>query len=161
MKTVCWLDDIADAMEQQSESLDHYLDRETGQIILLGEEELSAAEEGEDLSDYPAWERQQIETAQRVLRDKGERFLALPDQFEIHEYRMLEDFSTTYPDGAVSSELVTAIRGRGAFRYFKDTIHRLGIQEEWYEYQRRRYMELAKEWCEAHGLRYETRRKSP
>lgn len=88
------------------------------------------------------------------------RYLSLPDQFDIHEYRMLEDFSRGHPDRAISSELSQSIDGRGAFRYFKDTIHRLGIQEEWYDYRRQRFLELAKDWCDAHGLRYKARGNS-
>ena len=84
MTTVYRLDDIADAMEQQSESLIPHLDTRTGQIILLGEEELRAADEGEDLSDYPEWERQQIETAQLVDAWRN-RCASTMERFELFE----------------------------------------------------------------------------
>ena len=78
--------------------------------------------------------------------------LALPDSFEIHEYKMMERFASNHPDERVSDQLLDAIRGRGAFRRFKDTVFRLGVRDEWFEYRDRRYEEIARDWCERNGI---------
>ena len=50
--------------------------------------------------------------------------------------------------------LCNAIRGRGAFRYFKDKIHEYGIADDWYQYRDDAIREIAIGWCEENGIRY-------
>lgn len=71
----------------------------------------------------------------------------LPTQFEINEYEMMEDFCFTLTDKH-QNILLNGIRGRGAFRRFKDTVHDLGIAEEWYRYRDECYKRIAIKWCE-------------
>jgi hypothetical protein len=49
---------------------------------------------------------------------------------------------------------VTQIRGRGAFRRFKDQIQAYGMAEEWYRYRDTALREIAVAWCEEHGIPY-------
>ena len=51
-------------------------------------------------------------------------------------------------------DLCDAIRGRGAFRRFKDRVQAYGIAEDWYRYRDAALREIAVAWCEAHGLQY-------
>ncbi len=53
------------------------------------------------------------------------------------------------------NRLAGAIRGRGAFRRFKDGIRQMGIEEQWYDYQGDAYKRMAIEWCEENGIEYE------
>ena len=52
-------------------------------------------------------------------------------------------------------ELASAIQGKGAFRRFKDTVIRLGIDQEWYDFQSAEYKRKAARWCEDNGIEYE------
>jgi hypothetical protein len=52
--------------------------------------------------------------------------------------------------------LLNAIHGRGAFRYFKDKIHELGIADQWYTYRDEQYREVARDWCEQHDIEIAT-----
>jgi Uncharacterised protein family (UPF0158) len=70
------------------------------------------------------------------------------------KYRIMERFCLSVDDEDIRDDLCNAIRGRGAFRYFKDRIHAYGIAEEWYRYRDAVLREIAMAWCEAHGLRY-------
>jgi len=154
------LADLVDALDVQTETSHAYLDRVTGEVHRLTNDELSAADRTED--DLTDLEREVIELARTIRDDEAGRYLALPDKQEIHEYRFLEDFAYAYPDEEISEDLAEAIRGRGAFRRFKDAVQRLGIAEEWYEYRYQRLREVAKEWCEAEGVPYlETRETVP
>lgn len=67
---------------------------------------------------------------------------------------MMERFAVGVTDAAASALLRRAIQGRGAFRYFKDSIHDLGLAQDWYAYRDRRYEEIAIAWCEAKGIEY-------
>ena len=48
--------------------------------------------------------------------------------------------------------LLDSIHGAGAFRRFKDTLYRLGIEEDWYKYRDHALEEMAIEWLEAEGI---------
>jgi len=53
-----------------------------------------------------------------------------------------------------SDELLEAINGKGAFRFFHSTIRRLGIEKQWYAYRDSALMEIAKDWLQKNGLAY-------
>ena len=46
------------------------------------------------------------------------------------------------------------IRGRGAFRRFKDAIHMNGIEEEWYRFRQEELEKIAIDWLEANQISY-------
>ena len=81
-------------------------------------------------------------------------YIELPSQYEIHEWAMMERFSLSIEYERISEELLSAIRGRGAFRRFKDTIHRLKVAEAWYCFRDQAYRQIAIDWCEQHGIEY-------
>ena len=58
-------------------------------------------------------------------------------------------------DGSLSGILNNSIRGRGAFRRFKDAVHRLGIADEWYRFRDQAYKETAIEWCGDNGVEFD------
>lgn len=148
-KTVV-LADLVDALNSLSEMAVAYLDRETGEIHCLTEDDLAAAERAR--GDLAGWEHERVDLVREIRGDEAGRYAALPDKEEIHEYRFLEDFAYAYPDEVVSEDLSEAIRGRGAFRRFKEAVHRLGLTEEWYEYRHQRLLEVAEEWCESNDI---------
>jgi hypothetical protein len=154
MTISCNLDDIVDALQFQSEIHKYYLDTNTGEVIMLSDEEFNAVEDDEPIENYPEWHRELITLARLVLEDKLGRFVPLPTSFDIHEYSIMERFSRKYPDIGISQELCELIQGRGAFRRFKDAIHEYGIQDEWYKYKDAALVDIAKEWCEDHGIKY-------
>ena len=47
----------------------------------------------------------------------------------------MRQFCFSVGDQKISQSLLNAIHGRGAFRIFKDSIHRLGIADQWYKYR--------------------------
>ena len=91
------LNDVVEAIDSAMEEQVHYLDKRTGEIILLTREELSAAEDDDPISDYPDWQRDSILKAREVLSNH-ESFSRLPDQFDIHEYQMMEKFCLSFED---------------------------------------------------------------
>jgi hypothetical protein len=54
----------------------------------------------------------------------------------------------------VREELEQAIVGRGAFRRFEETIHRRGVEEEWYQFREKVFRKMAITWLEANGIPY-------
>jgi hypothetical protein len=143
---------IVEALEMQGDETHAFLDRQTGEVVVLTDEELGAAEEDADPSGYPAWQREAIEQAKAVQADEGGRFVALPDRFETNEWEMMRDFALGVEDETASDALLDAIRGRGAFRYFKDQVRERGLAESWSEFRAGRYRQMALDWCEEQGV---------
>ena len=79
----------------------------------------------------------------------------MPGQYEIHEYRMMEEFIEELGNQKMQAELYRAIQGRGAFRRFKDKIRYEGIEQQWYDFQNNFYREFALRWCKENNIRCE------
>lgn len=154
MPTPAKLKDLVGALEIQPEESTTYYDCKTGETVWVSDEEMGAVEDGEPLDDMADWQKESFEVAREIAEDTEGRFIPLPSQFDIHEYRIMEDFCYSVEDEAASDCLLYAIKGKGAFRRFKDTLHELGIAEQWYAYRDETLKEVAKEWCEAHGIPY-------
>ncbi|PYS70149.1 MAG: hypothetical protein DMF73_13475, partial [Acidobacteria bacterium] len=104
------LSEIVEALDSATEELAYYLDKRTGEIILVTDEDMQAAEDDELISEYPDWQRESILKAREVLRDP-DHFLQLPDQFDIHEYQIMEDFCIQFEDRDIGQELHRLIKG--------------------------------------------------
>ena len=85
-----------------------------------------------------------------ILKDEvldNDVFIPLPDQYEIDEYKIMEDFIDTVKDSQIKNQLFIVIHGRGAFRRFKDSSINYGMIDDWYKFKNNAYYNLAKEWC--------------
>ncbi len=150
--SVVSLREVIDEMNIISDEHSAYLNKRTGELITLSLEELSAAEENDDLTGYPEWQQPMIEKAREVLI--SDDYLKLPTKFDIHEYRIMEGFCLSIENPQGRHQLLHQIRGGGAFRRFKNTIYSLGIEEDWYRYRDAEYERIAVEWLEANGIEY-------
>ena len=84
----------------------------------------------------------------------GNEWVAAPNQRDLNEYSIMEDFIYTVSDSHKKELLSVAIEGRGAFRRFRDTLYRVDLVDEWYSYKHDTFVELAREWCERNGIDY-------
>ncbi len=150
------LKDIIDQMDTMSDEYKVFLDKETRNIVSLSDEELSIAEdseEDEDFSDYPEWQQDELKEVLDVIVN-WENYVELPSKFDIDEYSIMEEFCDYVSDSRMSDALRNAIRGRGAFRKFKDTIQRLNIEDSWYKFKEEAFGKIAVEWCEDNHIEY-------
>ena len=151
MVNVVALREVVEAMEALSDDCVSYLDPDSGEIITVTEEERRLAE-GESLDDIPAWQREVLPKIRAVL--ESDRFLELPDRFDIHEWSIMEGFARGQDNDRIRQELQDAIHGAGAFRMFRSLIRRLGIEQSWYQFREKALREIARDWLEEHKLRY-------
>mgnify|MGYP006302984517 CR=1 FL=1 len=152
MTTRAKLSAILEGLEFQNDQTHGWVDRRTGEVVMLSDEEIAAADEGDDPADLPEWVRENIDQVKAVLADEAGRFVELPDRFDLDEWEMMRDFAAGRQDEALREKLLDAIQGRGAFGRFKDRIHEAGVAEEWYAFRDGRFRRIALDWCEAHGL---------
>ena len=153
MAVIVSLRDVVDQMDQWSDEATTYINRKTGKLITLTHEELALAEDPDEAEDAPQWQKDLLPKAQEVLA--SEDFIPLPSKFEIHEWSIMECFAHSLTDAAVSDELDHAIHGAGAFRRFKDAVHRLGIDDEWYRFRDAALEEIAIKFLEEHEIAYQ------
>ncbi|HKO43742.1 MAG TPA: UPF0158 family protein [Pyrinomonadaceae bacterium] len=147
--------DVVDALDNAMEEQAYYLDKRTGEIILLTSEDLEAAEEDEPLSDYPDWQRESIQKAREVLNESNaESFAQFPDKFDVDHYRMMEEFSLSLENRQVGEELLRLIKGKGAFGRFKNGIYSMGVEKAWYEFKRSELEKIGIHWLESQGISY-------
>ncbi|SRR6266436_1456051 len=146
------LNDVIEALDAAGEDHSHYLDKRTGEIVLITNEEMEAAEEDELISEYPEWQQESILKAREIL--ESEDFVALPDQFDIDEYKIMEDFCLEIQNRHVGETLLGLIKGSGAFKRFKNAIHSMGVEDDWYQFRRTEFEKLAIQWLEQEGLDY-------
>lgn len=66
----------------------------------------------------------------------------------------MEEYCLEIEDDNIREAMYSSIKGRGAFRRFKDNINRFGIEEHWYKYRDEAIKRIAIEWCEGNGIRY-------
>jgi hypothetical protein len=151
MGVVLALRDIVDAIESQSNEGEAYLNPDTGEIILVTEDERALVEQGGSDDDLTEWERELIPKVRQAL--ESDSFLALPDRFEVHEWAIMERFSLEQNEPA-RKVLLGAIHGSGAFRHFRTAVERLGLLDAWYRYREEAIQQIARDWLENHKLAY-------
>jgi hypothetical protein len=145
-----------DAIDLPNDLWEAFLDPETGEVLVMTEEDrdLLDEEEVDDAGAFeiPGWQKEAVKRLKALL-DSG-RALSLPDRFDFHEWEVMKRFALSIEDIDEGTELSNAIHGSGAFRVFKATIVRLGHREKWFEYRDEALRELAKEWLEDNGIEY-------
>lgn len=135
------LKQVIQAIEEASEVFTSFWDKKTGKTVYLADP-LMTDMTAED------------EALVAEMENTPERFLRFPTKYEIHQYRIMEDFIDQLPPGKAQEELAYAIRGKGAFRRFKQSVRYHGLEQRWYDYLAEAYRELAIRWCAEEGLEY-------
>jgi Uncharacterised protein family (UPF0158) len=153
MAVIVSLSDVIEQMDLTTDEATAYINRKTGELITLTHEEFAMAEDPDAAEAAPQWQKELLPKAREVL--ESEDYVPLPSKFEIHEWSIMERFAQSHTDAAVSDELDAAVHGHGAFRRFKDAVHRLGIADEWYRFRDTALEEIAIEFLEEHGIAYQ------
>jgi hypothetical protein len=163
------------AFENSADEMDYFLDRETGAVILVTEDDKRAIsdfeedvdiEEGDDeqakfekwLEDYRCqdWQKESIREAFPVMMDSSGRFAAIPKQDSREGYRDMEAFVETVEDGNLRRLLDVALNGKGAFRRFKDALYDFPAESErWFKFSEERVKERILEWLEDEEIELE------
>ena len=151
------IDALASELEMSFDELDMYLDLETGELIMVSDEEMRLAidaEEGEDYSSYSEWEKEAIETALKIWLN-SDRYKLLPKMSSHEAYEVMSDFCTTVNSSFIREKLYEVLEGKGPFRRFKDMVLHFNIEQDWYTYRSERVKAFAVKWCDENGVPYE------
>jgi hypothetical protein len=144
---------IIEEMEIQFEESRSLLNIKTGEIVLVTSEDLRAVEDEKSFDHLPEWEQENKMIAIDVV-ENFENYVELPTKYEINEYEIMDAFCLTVSDQRKQDSLLRAIRGKGAFRRFKDKIIDFEIEDQWYSYRDERFKQIAIEWCQDNNINY-------
>lgn len=74
---------------------------------------------------------------------------------------MMDEFTRSVVEGPLRTTLEDAIRGRGAFRRFKDLLPANGWAEARYRFRDAAYRAMAREWLDQYHVPYVDDTQSP
>lgn len=157
MSEIVELNELIDALECSSGDLQMYFDKTTGEMFPITDDELALADGDGDAADedIPDWQQETIEKAKEILADEaGERYIQLPDQFEMNEHEMMLRFGRSIEDDDLSASVLGTIYGSGAYRRFKELIQENDIERQWSAFRRNQLRHFAVDWCDQNAVKY-------
>lgn len=131
------LKDVTDKLEEASDHWEQYLNVDTGEFEALPDGMYVEPDE---------------ELVEKI--EGSDSYVRLPNQYDIHEYSIMERFAEEMPEEQKQTRLFRALRGRRPYRHFKDEINMLGIAEAYYSFLYSALIGIAREWCEDNGIPY-------
>ena len=148
---------LIDALDFDSPEHTHWADRQNGSVVMLDNTVRRAVEEEDEgvLSRLADWQKPEVEIARAIVDQWGGRFVVAPAKFDFHEYGHMARFVGTVADAEAAEPLRRAIKGKGAFRHFKNTAARLGVLDDWFRYRDAAMKEFVMAWAEAKGVPFE------
>jgi hypothetical protein len=137
-----------------------YVNRMTGEAIILHEEELSMLEgefvediptEDEDGRPLPQWQQESMRRLQEIR--ENDDWLQVATRQDVDEYSIMKRFAGRARP-SVSKVLLDALHGKGAYRRFRDAVHRTGSQAEWEEFRSESIARQMRSVLDAEGVQY-------
>ena len=135
------LQEVLEALEGAGMETEYYYDTKNQKILMI----FDGMVDGED----------NPELIEKIGDAFIEDYIPLPRQYDINEYRMMEEFIYELPTSKNQDVLERAIRGKGAFRRFKDRLYDLGLEQQWNKFRDDSYEKIARDWCERFGIEIE------
>jgi hypothetical protein len=125
--------DLLFAIESNNHELDHYLDLQTGEIVMVNLDAFSPEDE-----EYAEME---------AVADDDERYRLIEPVSSRDGWLIMRDFAEDVPDTQVRERLLDAIHGSGAFSRFKRVLSfHPELRESWFRFRDERLLERAREW---------------
>jgi len=148
------LKDVVDALDMTDDMNHYFLNRETGELFSINEDETELDLTDPDFceDDLPDWQRELVPNLREIY--ETDRWIALPNSFDIHAWSIMADFANSRGRSAQRTQLLEAIHGGGAFRRFKDAAARLALLEDWYTFRDAALTQIARDWLDANELEY-------
>jgi hypothetical protein len=145
------LEDLIDALDEQTDTLFAFLDRHTGDVFLISEESLALTEaDPETIAMLPDWQKE--EAMRAVLIETTDRYLALPDRFDVNEWNIMNEFSHEVKRENIRTALLRAVQGNHPFGRFKDQIANHNLWDDWNRFRSHAFGEILRDWAEENGV---------
>lgn len=130
------LNDVLEALDFVNDETQYYYNMKTEQVVML----MDGMNDEEDAA------------LREDIDENYDDYIVLPGKYEINEYAMMESFIDELNDVNRQDRLYSAIRSKGAFRRFKDSLFDLGLEKNWYKFRDDSYLKIATKWCEKNNI---------
>ena len=132
---------IADAFEECSDEWNQYINIKTGEIVSFPED---------------PWMLEEMDDKDLLEEiDVSDDYKILPNQYELREYSIMQEFAYEFPVKGVSEKLIGVLHRPKPYRHFKDMIGDLGIAGSYYDFRHKAFIDKAREWCEYNEIIFE------
>jgi hypothetical protein len=130
-------DELVATFESQSWEMRHFLDRQTGEVLIVFTDEINEEEE-EGPEAHP------------------DRYLLIEPVDSRDIFEIMSDFVETLPESRVQRELAWALGRKRPFRRFKDVLlNHPSVREDWFRFHQQAFIKVIKDWLEHHGVEAE------
>lgn len=165
------IDEIQKAMEDvERNAFEYFLDRETGDVIILSEDILNRAEQvvekhyEDDLAEYdaveldeepdiPEWMEDEIELALEITLFNREQYIRIPERDRQGGFDAMKEFAAQVGNEQLRSELEAVLEGKGAFRRFKDLLDPYPKERKlWYGFNAKATRREIESWLTSVGI---------
>lgn len=128
-------DHVETAFERNSPDLQSYIDRATGDVLVV----VDGVREDDE--------------SRRRIAQSPDQFVRIEPASSREQYRWMERFVASVQDADLRERLLLAIDGKGAFRRFKDVLLSYPVERErWFTYRSDLLHHHINEWFQAKGL---------
>ncbi len=137
-----------------------YLDVETGQVLGVDSNLLTALENSDDLDGITRYDQEQLQQAEQILYNP-DRYIPVEGLSADDLNRMMSDFVRTVEDAELKKLLQNAAQGKGAYRRFRETLaHYPQEMQRWVEFEKKAVLEFAQDWLDLNGIEVEALARS-
>lgn len=146
--------DIVYGLEAQSDEHLFYINRNSGGVTHISVRFLQMAQYGDEFKGMGKWEEAEFHAAKELLQAPDD-YILLPNMPSVQD--MMIQFAMTIEDVELQSELLQTVQDTGMFRPFRSLLQSHELLDEWYGFREEVYIEVARAFCEKHGLNYKQR----
>lgn len=164
-------DELQKALEDtEREAFDYFLDRETGEMIILSAEIIERTEEilsasyDDDIAEFddveqdevpeiPDWMEDEVELALDVFMFEQDRYERIPERRPADTYAAMKTFAETLDNRQVGEILLEALDGQGCFRKFKNELAPFPKERKlWYGFNAKAAKKEILKWLASTGI---------
>lgn len=124
------LDEIVASIQDGDNHTSYFINTRTNEIIIRSDR-------------FPLWEQREIDD---MLDKDYDSIVKLPAQRDAKEFNMMRNFIYQLPGGPAKEALLTAIKGQGAFRRFREAARNFDLLDDWYDFRDGAYSDFARDW---------------
>lgn len=149
---------IVDELEMRFMDTTVYYNKITGEILNVQEDDFIIVEDDDfenNIENYPEWQREYLKKVYNLLYNDIDNYIALPNNFEIKDSDIMEEFIDTISNNNKKLQLENCMWQKGMYRKFKDKLIEIGLENEYYKFYDEKLKEIAIEWCKENNLEYE------
>lgn len=149
---------IVDELQMRFMDSTVYYNKVTGETLNVQDDDFRIAQDDDfenNIQDYPEWQREHLKEVYDLLYNDIDNYIALPNNFEIKDSDIMEEFIETVSNNNKRIQLENCMWQKGMYRKFKDKLIEIGLENEYYKFYDEKLKEIAIEWCNDNNLEYE------